>query len=71
MYLLFIKISPLSGLRFPTARLKVVVFPAPLGPIRPTTSPGLTVIETSSTINLPSMLKDTFLMLKLIFLLTE
>jgi hypothetical protein len=44
---------------FPTARLKVVVFPAPLGPIKPTTSPGLTVMETSFTINLPLIERDT------------
>ena len=53
-------ILPLSGFIFPTARLKVVVFPAPLGPINPTTSPGATVIETSFTINLPCMFRDTF-----------
>ena len=53
IFLPFIKTSPLSGFIFPTARLKVVVFPAPFGPIKPTISPGFTVIETSLTINLP------------------
>jgi len=60
IFLPFIKTSPLSGFMFPTARLKVVVFPAPLGPIKPTTSPGFTNMETLFTINLPLIERDTF-----------
>ena len=33
----------------PTTMLNVVVLPAPLGPSKPTISPGLTKIETPST----------------------
>ena len=39
---------PLTGTKPVTASMRVV-FPAPFGPIRPTTSPGRTSIDTSST----------------------
>src|SRR4029453_1891716 len=40
---------PLVGARSPVRQLKNVDLPAPLGPIRPSTSPTLTAIEASST----------------------
>ena len=41
--------SPSSGRTKPQMTLKSVVLPAPLGPMTPTTSPGETVNETSSS----------------------
>ena len=41
--------SPRSGLKIPVMRLKTVVFPAPLGPIKPTRSPLLNRKEKSDT----------------------
>src|SRR5262245_6192838 len=40
---------PLVGARSPVRQLKNVDFPAPFGPISPSTSPGLTATEASST----------------------
>src|SRR5688572_30817359 len=43
------RIVPAVGARSPVRQLKKVDLPAPFGPMRPNTSPALTVIETSST----------------------
>src|SRR5205823_3428841 len=48
--------SPASGARRPTTQWKLVVLPAPFGPRRPTTSPGATENETSSTTRRPRKL---------------
>jgi len=40
---------PACGARIPVSRRKSVVLPAPFGPMRPTSSPRSTAIETSST----------------------
>ena len=40
---------PRSGLRRPSMHSMVVVFPAPLGPIKPKISPSFTSKDTSST----------------------
>src|SRR5437667_552336 len=47
------RISPSSGARNPESRLKTVVFPAPLGPMRPTISPSATVRSSPSTARRP------------------
>jgi hypothetical protein len=47
------QIRPEVGFSSPAIRLKSVVFPAPLGPISPTISPGPTSIVTSSTAATP------------------
>src|SRR5207248_9480778 len=46
-------IVPLSGRWTPVNRLKMVVLPAPLGPIKPTSSPQPTARSTSSTARTP------------------
>ena len=48
------KISPLSAFSAPTAMLNNVLFPAPLGPSKPTISPGKTFNESFLRIGLPS-----------------
>gem|GEM_PF-5758528 len=41
--------TPRSGVRKPSMHSIVVVFPAPLGPIKPKISPSFTSNDTSST----------------------
>ena len=51
---------PAVGVRKPLIRLKNVVLPAPLGPITARSSPGSTVIETSSTATRLPNWRETF-----------
>ena len=51
---LSIKISPLSAFSAPIAILNSVLFPAPLGPNKDTSSPGYTFNEIFFKIDLPS-----------------
>ena len=50
---------PVSGRRIPRTQLKKVVLPAPLGPMRPTRSPGSTLRSTSRRASMPA---NVFLM---------
>ena len=47
------RISPLSGANAPATMLKVVVLPAPFGPIRPTIVPSPTSNDTPATARKP------------------
>ena len=47
---------PRSGFKRPAIRLKVVLLPEPLGPIRPNISPGATAKETWLTARKPPKL---------------
>ena len=51
---------PWSGRYRRVITLKAVVFPAPLGPIRPTISPSPTSNETSSSATMPPKRRVTF-----------
>src|SRR5262245_31613392 len=54
------RISPVVGVRLPAIRLNRVVLPAPLAPIRPTSSPRSTLKLTSSTALRPPKVFVTF-----------
>ena len=51
---------PADGLTKPVTASITVVLPAPFGPIRPTTSPGLTSNDTSFTATTPPKRTVTF-----------
>jgi hypothetical protein len=53
-------ISPWEGLRKPLSRAKRVVFPAPLGPMTPTSSPGIIPKDTVARARNPPKSRERF-----------